>query len=337
MPRAGGIAAVAWSPIQRHVTDYAARLNANLYNIHYLGFQRPWLAPLKYIPQCLKTWRVLAAQRPSAVYVFISPVFAALSVYLYCLFARIPFIMDIGGQAFISRKWAWSIPLVRFLARRAAVNIIDQDIFKALLDSWSVNSVMLERPPYARSINAVAPPLQAESFTLTFISTFAPDEPIEAVLGAAQKIPDARFFVLGDTGLAKKKWLTTAPANVTFTGYLRGDDYWKVLHSSQALLALTTDANSLLSAAVEGMAMGKPLILSRQPALTNYFHKGAVFVDNSVQNMTQAILDVRQNQEKYTCQIQELALEKRARWETEFNKIWGLIGIQPSSVESPVS
>ncbi len=111
----GGIAAIVWAPSLRHTEDFANLLHASLYEIHYLLYQRPILAPIKYIPQCLKTWLVLLKQRPSVVYVFISPVFAALSVFIYCRIARVPYIMDVGGQALISRKWKWKYPLCEFL------------------------------------------------------------------------------------------------------------------------------------------------------------------------------------------------------------------------------
>ncbi len=223
--------------------------------------QRPLLAPIKYVPQTLKTWLVLLRQRPSAVYVFISPVFAALCVYIYCWFAGVPFIMDVGGHAIISRKWAWTVPLVRFLAGKARVNIVDHENFKALFDSWGVETVMLERPPYASGPKLAESKTEKSVFTVTLISTFASDEPIEIVLDAAKQLSEMRFFILGDTGLAKKSLLVNAPGNVVFTGYLSGDDYWELLNSSQVLMVLTTAPESLLSGAVEGMALGKPLIL----------------------------------------------------------------------------
>lgn len=324
----GGIAAIAWAPSQRQVEDEAQRLNASFYKIHYLRFQRPILAPIKYVPQCLKTWLVLLRQRPSAVYVFISPVFAALSVFVYCRLAGIPFIMDVGGQALISRKWAWTAPLVRILSRQARVNIVDQERFKLLFESWGAQTLLLERPPLARKWNRCGAMTEKDRFTVTLISTFAADEPIELVLGAAERLSEVSFFILGDTALAKRGLLAKAPGNVMFPGYLSGDDYWNLLDSSQAVMVLSTDHYSLSSGAVEGMALGKPLILSKQPALTNYFSKGAVFVDNSVESIVNGVQTVQDREHYLVQQILELATEKRERWEREFQKIWGLIGVE---------
>ena len=189
---------------------------------------------------------------------------------------------------------------------------------------------MLRRPESADTKAEKQP-----AFTVTLISTFASDEPIEIVLDAAEQLSEMRFFILGDTGLAKKGLLAKSPSNVTFTGYLSGDDYWELLNSSHVLIVLTTASNSLLSGAVEGMALGKPLVLSKQPVLTAYFKKGAVFVDHSMESIVLGVRAVREHEDRYTREIKELAVEKRERWENEFQKIWTLIGIEPCALESP--
>jgi glycosyltransferase involved in cell wall biosynthesis len=323
----GGIAAIAWSSSQRHVGDYAKRLNASAYYIHYLLPQKPILAPIRYTLQCLKTWLVLLRQHPSAVYVFISPVFAALSVFIYCWFARIPFIMDVGGHAIISRKWEWSMPILRFLANKARVNIVDQENFRHLFESWGAKTLLLERPPLGHMDHRDTM-RDKENFEITLISSFEYDEPIELVLGAAEQMPEISFFILGDTRLVTRNLLAKAPRNVTFTGYLMGDDYWDRLDSSQAVMVLTTASNSLLSGAVEGMALGKPLVLSNQPTLTAYFVKGAVFVEHSVESVIDGVLTARKRRFDLARQIVELATEKRERWNREFEKIWTLIEVE---------
>ena len=324
MTNRGGIAAIAWAPRIRHVEDYSKRLNATLYNIHYLLPQRPFLAPIKYPPQCLKTWLVLLRQRPLAVYVFISPVIAALCVFIYCWFANVPFIMDVGAHAIISRKWAWSLPLLRFLSRKARVNIVDQEGFRQLFESWGAKTLLLERPPIGVKNDQIPLP-EKQHFRITLISTFSYDEPIEPVLDAAEQLKEIEFYILGDTKKARRNILDKAPSNVMFTGYLKGDDYWELLASSQAVMALTTASNSLLSGAVEGMVSGKPLILSSQPALKEYFEKGVVFVEHTVDSIVEGIQIVKAHQCDFKEQIVELSLEKRERWDNEFQKIWTLL------------
>ncbi|MGB5931840.1 MAG: glycosyltransferase [Anaerolineae bacterium] len=335
MMKQGGIAAIVWAPDSPHAEHDAQRLNASLHKIHYLRYKRPLLAPIKYVPQCLKTWAVLRRQRPSVVYVIISPVVAALSVYIYCRLSGTPYIMDVHGHSLTSWKWAWTAPLQRALAKRALVNIVNHPGHKRLFESWGAKSLVLERSPMSIPGDRLKQVANPNQYSVTVVSTFTGDEPLELVLGAAEQLPEVRFFILGDTALAKRTLLRAAPDNVVFPGYLLGDEYWNRLYSSQAVMVLTTHPYSLLSGAVEGMALGKPLILSRQPVLTDYFTKGTIFVDNSVESIVDGVRELRGQEHRLTQEIVELAAEKRERWETVFQELLALIGGDPCKASRP--
>ncbi len=80
-------------------------------------------------------------------------------------------------------------------------------------------------------------------------------------------------------------------------------------------MVLSEDLYSLSSGAVEGMGLGKPLILSKQPALIEYFYKGALFVDNSIKGIVNGIITFRDQEKRLKQEIDELAFEKQKRWE----------------------
>ena len=113
---------------------------------------------------------------------------------------------------------------------------------------------------------------------------------------------------------------------MTFTGYLTGDEYWNRLSASSAIMVLTTYPFSLLGGAQEAMALGIPLNLSRQPALTEYFTRGAVFVDHSVDSIVRGLLTVQEREEWLKQDIAVLASESRVRWEAEFGDLLKKIG-----------
>lgn len=321
----GGIAAILWAPYEKRTTFFARRLGATLYNVHYLRYKQPLYAPFKYPPQCLKTWAILARQRPTAVYVMNPPVFAALSVSMYCRLARANMVMDTHPPALFSRKWRWSVPLQRALARRAFVNIVDQERFRWLFAGWGARAVVLTDPPVSLPATALAETVDPE-FSVTVINTFAPDEPLAPVLAAARRLPDVRFFILGDVNRADKTLLHAAPGNIVFTGYLLGDAYWRRLSTSHCVMALTTYPHSLLGGAQEGMAAGRPLLLSRQPALIEFFTKGAVFVDHSTESIVQGVGAVRQQEQRLAADIAQLELEKQQAWEIDFQELLALLG-----------
>jgi len=325
MTKQGGIAAIVWAPYETRTARYARYLNASLYNIHYLRYKRPLLAPLKYLPQCLKTWAVLYQQRPSVVYVTNPPVFAALSAFIYCRLSGATCVMDTHSPSLFVPKWSWTVPLQRALAQRVKVNIVDQERFKALFESWGAKALVLQDPPIGISPERLKRENGSNQFTVTVVSTFDSDEPVELVVEAAKQLPMVRFFILGDTSRANNRLLKSAPDNVTFPGYLLHDAYWNQLYNSQAVMVLTTHPYSLLAGAQEGMVLEKPLLLSRQPALTNHFTKGAIFIDHSVESVVTGIQTIQAEVHCLAQEMSELAVEKREQWESTFKNLLALI------------
>lgn len=319
---------IFWGQSSPASEDFARALGAILYKIHFLRQNRPLLAPIKYIPMFLKTLWILFRKRPTAVFVVNTPVFAPLCVFFYCRFARIPFVMDIHGHSFIGWKWAWSAPLQSWLARRALANMIDHSEHRRIFESWKANIFMLERPPIVPPVNGEKSVTRHPHFIVTVINTFAGDEPLGPVIKAARKLPDIRFFILGDKSKAENSMLREVPANVTFPGYLLSNNYWSQLYASNAIMTLTNTPYSLVSGGIEGMAVGKPLILSRQPALTDYFTKGTIFVDHSAESIFDALRQIITQEDRLKREIAELAVEKRERWSAESRKLLHLIGAE---------
>lgn len=316
MSKQRDVTLVFWGPHSRHTEDAANRLGASFHVIHYFGFswrKASWVTPIKYVLQCFKTWAILVRERPSAVYVIIPPTFSALSVYLYCLLARVPFVMDVHGHSLTSKKWAWTIPLQRFLARRALATIVDQAMYRQTFESWGARTLVLERAP-VDCVPAQPAAGAPGPFSVTVVSIFAEDEPVDLVVEAARQLPDVHFFITGDTARASSELIESAPSNVTFAGYLRGDEYWQRLHGSNAVMTLTTEPYSLVSGGVESMSLGKPTILSRQPVLVEYFTRGAVFVDHTVESISAGVRQAQANEARLAEEISELGAEKRRRW-----------------------
>ncbi|MBK8020907.1 MAG: hypothetical protein IPK19_05625 [Chloroflexi bacterium] len=321
------IIAMVWAPEENRTATYARFLNAPLFNIHYLLYKRPFVAPLKYIAQALKTWWVLARHRPRFVYITNPPAFAPLCVYLYCKFTRTRYIMDTHSPALFSRRWGWTLPLQRFLAKRATMNIVDQQRFEALFESWGAPAMVLEKPPTNLANRHLQHIGDSTVFEITVINTFAVDEPVDIILEAARRLPEARFYVLGDTRHANPEDLRNTPSNVVFTDYLLGDDYWNRLYSSRAVMALTTYPFSLLAGAQDGGAVGRPLILSRQPALTEYFPRGAVFIDNTVDGIVAGVREMMAHEDTLTAEIHEMVEVQKHAWEQQFRTLNDLIAL----------
>ncbi|MCA9907577.1 MAG: hypothetical protein KC519_02935, partial [Anaerolineae bacterium] len=243
------ILTMIWAPSETRTANFARQLNSPLYFIHYLLYNRPWIAPFKYIMQAGKTFQVLFKNHPRVVYVTSPPVFASMCVLVYCKLTGAQFVMDTHPPSLYSKRWGWSVPLVRFVSRFALMNVTDQERFKEMFEGWGAKSIVLENPPKTPQFKAVENTEHADKFKVAVVNTFAVDEPLDPVLEAAKQVPEAHFYITGDKGLAKPGVIENAPKNVTFTGYLRGDDYWNLLNNSRAVMVLTTYPYSLLGGA----------------------------------------------------------------------------------------
>jgi hypothetical protein len=314
------IAVIVWAASQDRAKGWARTLNAPIYYISRKPFGSTFkaLLPLRYLLQAWDTMRILWRQKPTLVHVTNPPVLAPLVVYVYCRLTGAKYVMDTHSPALYSSRWGWTMPLQRALSRPALVNIVDQERFKELFESWGAVAAIFPRPPELSVLPEPISHTSGKPLEITVVNTFNPDEPLEPIFHAARHLDDVHFFILGDTKLAPPGILKKAPKNVSFTGYLHGDDYWRRIVSSNAVISLTTFPYSLLAGAQDGMFAGIPLIISRQPALTSYFTSGTVFVENTSESIVEGINQFKKHEKKLRCEIAELYLEKRELWSSNY-------------------
>ena len=323
--------ALAWAPFEARTALFADKLHVPVFFVHYLLYKQPYVAPFKYVLQAGKTWAILLRERPRIVYVLNPPVFAPLCVWLYSLFTGTKLIIDTHPPALYARRWAWSVPLQRFVIRRAYLNVIDQERFAALFREWGARVVTLTNPPKFQpaALDAAAREAAAASggarragvFEIAVVNTFAADEPLDIILQAARALPDAHFSIMGDLSLAPAGVVESAPSNVTFTDYLRGDAYWAALRQANAVMVLTTYAYSVLGGAQDGVALAKPLLLSDQPALREFFTAGTVFIPNTADGITGGVRAVMRDETRLIEEVKWLAVTQEATWQTRFKEL----------------
>ena len=202
--------AVSWSPYSRRSEMFARELNGRLRCIHYLRFQYPLHAPIKYALQAARTWQVLWRERPDAVHVQTPPFLCGLVVYLYGRLVGAPYVFEYHSAAF-GRAWDWAKPIQRFLARHAAANIVTNQHWAGVVNDWGAEALVmfdpfLELPP--------GEPYPVEpGFNVLFVCTFASDEPVEAVLEGPGNCP--RFTSTSPATGARSRPRSLRPRRLT--------------------------------------------------------------------------------------------------------------------------
>jgi glycosyltransferase involved in cell wall biosynthesis len=299
---------ISWVRHSTRSSSLAQGLGAECHFIH--AGQR--LGLLKYFPRAWKTWRLLTRRRPALVICMNPPYFLPLVAAVYTWFYRARFILDSHSAAFDMRKWTWLRPLHAFAARRAALSIVTNEALCEAVRALGGEAFRITDIPY--TLPAGSYPLPAAAFTIVFVCTYAPDEPLAAVFEAARGLADVNFYVTGDARKADPALRATQPKNLVFTGYLSNEEYAGLLRAADALMVLTTRDFTMQRGGSEAISVGRPLITSDWPILRQVFSKGTLHVDNSAESIRAAVGVLRGSYERYRREIHELANERQASW-----------------------
>jgi glycosyltransferase involved in cell wall biosynthesis len=315
--------AISWAPYSRMSDTFARELGGKLYCIHYLRFQSPPHAPLKYILQSIKTMKVLLAERPAAVHVQNPPFVSGLVAYIYCRLFGAKYALHYHSAAF-GRSWDWALPMQKFIARRAVTNIVTNQHWADIVESWGAPALVMVDP--FLDLPQCDPFPTRPGFNIAFVSTFAKDEPLDAVLEAAKQLPGVNFYITGDTRKKPARFFTSVPGNVTFTGFLDPDKaYPGLLRRVDAVMVLTTRDYTLQLGGCEAVAVGKPLITSDFPYLREVFSKGTVFIENTAEGICDGIATLQHTYEQLASEVIYLRAESQMKWNTSLNQLKNMV------------
>ena len=163
---------------------------------------------------------------------------------------------------------------------------------------------------------------------ITLISSFAEDEPIEEVLRAVKKLDDkVTLIVTGSIAKAKNLVSEYQSEHIIFSDYLEQSDYDGLISNSDFLIDLTTDDETLVCGAYEGLSVRVPVLLSNSSINKEVFRKGFVYSDNNSEGIQSAIEYSLENKSKLSTEIKEYKSEFKEDWEEYFNEILRELGI----------
>ncbi len=289
-----------------------------LHHVSVLRGAPTWAAPFRYALQGLRTLGLLSRKRPGLVIVQSPPSHAVLFVRLYCRITGAGYVVDAHSDAFQRRVWFKPSWLHDPAVRDALVTLVHVDSFQSLVEARGGRALVLRDPIGSYEWDDY--PLK-DGFNIAVVNRFAPDEPIEQVLRAAARMPSVRFHVTGDPEKAPPGLLARAPKNVTFTGFLPSRQYYGLLRSSQAVMALTTRDHTFQCGANEALSLEKPVITSAWQTLRDYFPRGAVFVDNSEDGILEGVCEMVSRHEACEGEIRELRRSQRVDWENRVDEL----------------
>jgi hypothetical protein len=231
----------------------------------------------RHADQALRTVAILRRERPRAIAVMLPPLPALLAT----LAARrrgTRIAADLHTGVFNDPKWSWACRLTLRLARRHAVIVTNTYLAEASrrqgVLAFQVHDVLSRDP---------GPGSPGERNVLCPLS-FASDEPVQELLGAASAMPDTQWWVTGRAPAGLQ-----FPPNVKATGYVSDDEYWRFMGEANVVVALTTRPHTMQRAGYEALMRLRPLVTSDESVLREFHEDSALYTRLTAPDIAAAV------------------------------------------------
>ena len=300
-------------------------------SLHFLSTSR-----VRHPTLFIKTLRILRKEKPGIIICQSPPITCAFIAMVYkSLFAKRPkpaILIDAHTGA-ISRPWSRNIS--RMVMKHASANIvINKEQQTYLVQNYQISPIVLEDPipDFTDIMESLKKKggyelVQKAIFNVAVISSFAYDEPLHVVFDAALQLPEVYFYVTGDVKNADKKLLGKTPNNVVLTGFLDYSIYVDLLQKVDVIMDLTTDSTSVVAGAFEAVALEQPLITSNWIPLKRYFNKGTIYIDNTANDIRQAIMMCMTKKDELSKEMHQLKMEKIREWNDKISNLRNFLRI----------
>lgn len=274
---------------------------------------------LRYFSLIFRTARVLLSEKPDVLFVQNpSIVLAFFSVMTKRLFGIRAVVVDAhnGGIFPMEGRSRFLNAIALLLIRYADLTIVTNDNLKCYIERRKGRAVVIPDPlpEFDLKISKRAQSLvKGESkIRITYVCTWAADEPYLKVISAAAKLPSHVHVSI--TGRPPKNLQCNLSENITLTGFIDEKSYVELLASSHLVMVLTSREDCLNCGAYEAVALNKPMILSDTAVIRSYFNKGVVYSELSDAQIYSAICSAIKDYDLLSAQVVSLRAELLASW-----------------------
>ncbi len=282
---------------------------------------------IRYVKCAYLTFKLFVSQKPDLVFCQNPSVVLALFSLLYMKLGRGKVCIDthnaglaIDGQHWVFRK------LGLFLQRNADLIIVTNSKLKKMVEANGGKAFVLpDNIPVIEHVSGRFPFQHANN--LTFICTYAADEPYQEVFKAAEIIESKRLdigiYVTGKIPEHVDKSMLSK--NTHLLGFVAWEDFDLLLHSSDGIIDLTTRENCLVCGAYEAVSVNTPGILSDTEALREYFNLGFRFTNNESWDLAEKIIELVEDVTEMRKEIGALKISLTEQWQEKKTNLLQLI------------
>ena len=304
---------ITWE-LHRRNRGISAALNWPLYEIRSKRKK-----PLRIILSAVRTYRVLRQKKPEFLVVQNPSIILAIFTVIIRPLYRYVLIIDSHNSGIYPTEGRFRLLMVisRWLQRNADLTIITNDALKEIVESNNGRGFVLPDriPSVPKTIKMKLP----GKVNIGCIATFHEDEPYHSIIRSGSLLP-GNIFIFMTGSYEGKIRKNIAPDNVKLLGYLDEDKYWSLLSSVDGIMDLTKRNNCLVCGAYEGVAVSKPLILSKTKTLMGYFDEGCIYVENNPEDIAKGIAEFVKRKNSLEKQVIILRQRLEKTWKTQLDK-----------------
>jgi len=288
------IAPTCWITWERH---RRSRSLTQELRIPLLEMSKPGGRTLRYFRDSLATLRRLVGRRHRTVFVQVPSLVLGHLAILSSALLRFRVVVD-AHNAVIEGAERGRFPLrslYRFVVRHADLIVVTNSSLAQRVRRLGGRPGILPDP-----VPQMGPvPEAASTGEVVVISTWASDEPLDAILAAAPRLPPGLSFVI--TGRPKGPLADVArrTERVRLSGFVSEEEYISMLVRARVVVDLTTREDCLVCGAYEALALGRPLVVSDSAALRELLREGALFASNEPEAVVSAIAEASADETKW--------------------------------------
>jgi glycosyltransferase involved in cell wall biosynthesis len=301
--------------VQRRNLGISSGLGIRQYTI---DSGRPRL--LRYLESIAKTIAILQHEKPEVVFAQNPSTVLALLLLLIKPFCLKKVVLDAHntGIFLLEQRYTLLNRISEFIQKKADLTLVTNEGMQREIERNGGRArVIFDRIPIAGESRR---PALREGWSLVFVCSFAKDEPYQSVFDCARRLPPGiTIYVTGNH--RGKVDAGAVPDNVVLTGFLTEVDYWGLLGACDIIMDLTTLSDCLVCGAYEGIAVGKPLILSANAATRKLFCKGCVYVEADAESIRNGILKSMADYAENVKGIRELRHILESRWHPDIEAL----------------
>lgn len=204
---------------------------------------------------------------------------------------------------------------------QADLTIVTNEPLKQMVDEWGGRGAVLPDRLPEMPLTVAWQHQPSQPLVAVFVANFDDEEPWEALFASIrQHEQDWHLYI---TGNYKRAGFQPPPdlVNVTFTGFLSDAEYIAVLNRSDLVIVLTDDENLLNCGSYEAVQLGKPMVLTGTRAIREYFHAGAIYVDNSAGALSVALDTFVAQKDSLRRDVERLKVELQVSWPQQLEQV----------------